>query len=44
MPSASFSQHPALVDRAGLLQRLAVTAGFGWLTAVAVRALRASDR
>ncbi len=42
--SVGFSQHPALVDRAGLLQRLAVTAGFGWLTAVAVRALLASDR
>ena len=39
--TVGFSQHPALVDRAGSLQRLSVTAGFGWLTGVALRALRA---
>lgn len=39
--TVGFSQHPALVNRAGLLQRLSVTAGFGWLTAVALRALGA---
>lgn len=39
--TVGFSQHPALVNRAGLLQRLSVTAGFGWLSAVALRALRA---
>jgi hypothetical protein len=38
--TVGFSQHPSLVNRAGLLQRLSVTAGFGWLSAVALRALR----
>jgi Protein of unknown function (DUF998) len=40
--TVGFGQHPSLVNRAGLLQRLSVTAGFGWLTAVALRALRAA--
>ena len=39
-----FSQHPAVVAYAGLHQRLSVTAGFGWLTAVAIRALGAAPR
>jgi hypothetical protein len=38
--SGGFSQHLALVNVAGLLQRVSVTAGFGWLTGLAVRALR----
>ncbi|WP_345713961.1 DUF998 domain-containing protein [Kineococcus glutinatus] len=38
--SAGFGQHPALVDVAGLVQRLSLTAGFGWLSALAVQALR----
>jgi Protein of unknown function (DUF998) len=45
--TAGFTQAPSLVDRAGLLQRAAVITGFGWLTALAVRTLRAvagSDR
>jgi hypothetical protein len=40
--TVGFSQHPALVNRAGLMQRVSVTAGFGWLSAVALRALRAA--
>ncbi|WP_272949151.1 hypothetical protein [Kribbella pittospori] len=31
---------PAFVDLAGLFQRLTVTVGFAWLTALAVRELR----
>ena len=37
--SAAFSQVPSLVDRGGLFQRVAVTTGFAWLTALAVRTL-----
>ncbi len=40
MFGAGFSQSPRFVNRAGLLQRIAIVTGFGWLTAVAVRALR----
>jgi hypothetical protein len=40
LSSAGFGQGDGLVDIAGLLQRVAVTAGWAWLTAVAVRALR----
>ena len=37
-----FGQAEGLVDLAGLLQRVAVTVGFGWLTLLAVHLLRAS--
>jgi Protein of unknown function (DUF998) len=40
LASAGFGQAEGLVDLAGLLQRLAVTIGFGWLTLLAVRMLR----
>ena len=39
LASAAFSQVPSLVDRGGLFQRVAVTTGFAWLTALAVRTL-----
>ena len=39
LSSAGFGQAEGLVDLAGLLQRLAVTAGFGWLTLLAVHLL-----
>jgi len=38
--SAGFGQTEALVDLAGLLQRVALIVGFGWLTLLAVRFLR----
>lgn len=41
--SAGFGQQPGLVDVAGLLQRVSLLAGLGWLSALAVRALRARD-
>ena len=40
--SAGFAQVAGLVDLAGLLQRVAVTVGFGWLTLLTVRLLSAS--
>ena len=44
--SAGFGQAAALVDLAGLLQRIAVAVGFGWMTLLAVHLLRglSSDR
>jgi Protein of unknown function (DUF998) len=42
--TAGFTQARLVVDRAGLLQRAAVITGFGWLTALAVRTLRAGPR
>src|SRR5215216_6817877 len=42
LSSAGFAQAEGLVDLAGLLQRVAVTVGFGWLTLLAVHLLRAS--
>jgi Protein of unknown function (DUF998) len=35
---AGFGQHPALVASAGLLQRVSILAGFGWVTALCLRA------
>src|ERR687893_673696 len=40
LSSAGFGQAEGLVDLAGLSQRVAVIAGFGWLTLLAVRLLR----
>jgi hypothetical membrane protein len=40
LSSAGFAQVEGLVDLAGLLQRVAVVVGFGWLTLLAVRSLR----
>jgi hypothetical protein len=40
LASAGFGQAEGLVDFAGLLQRVAVTVGFGWLTLLAVHLLR----
>lgn len=40
LSSAGFAQVAGLVDLAGLLQRVSVTVGFGWLTMLAVRLLR----
>ena len=37
LASAAFSQVPSLVDHGGLFQRVSVTVGFAWLTALAVR-------
>ncbi len=42
LASAGFGQAAGLVDLAGLLQRVAVAVGFGWLTLLAVHLLRAS--
>ena len=35
---AGFGQQPALVASAGLLQRVSIVAGFGWVTALCLRA------
>jgi uncharacterized protein DUF998 len=43
LAGAGFDQSPRWVDRAGLLQRASIVAGFGWLTALSVRALRRSS-
>jgi len=43
LSSAGFGQAESLVDLAGLFQRVAVTAGFGWLTLIAVHLLRGSS-
>ena len=40
LSSAGFGQAAGLVDLAGLLQRVAVAVGFGWLTLLAVHSLR----
>jgi hypothetical protein len=40
LAGAGFDQSPRWVDRAGLLQRASILAGFGWLTALFARALR----
>ena len=40
LASAGFGQARSLVDLAGLLQRVAVTSGFGWPTLLAVYLLR----
>ncbi|HEY6481074.1 MAG TPA: DUF998 domain-containing protein [Streptosporangiaceae bacterium] len=37
---AGFGQSPRLVGVAGLIQRISITIGFGWLTALAGRSLR----
>ena len=42
LAGAGFNQAPRLVNFAGLLQRAAIVSGFGWLTALSVRALRRS--
>jgi hypothetical protein len=39
---AGFAQLPRFIDRAGLFQRIAVIAGFGWGTALAWRRLGSS--
>lgn len=36
---AGFNQSPRLVNRAGLFQRIAIVAGFGWLTALSGQTL-----
>jgi len=43
LASAGFAQTPALVDYGGLLQRVSVIIGMGWLTAVAVGVLRVQE-
>lgn len=43
LSSAGFAQVAGLVDLAGLFQRICVAVGFGWLTLLAVRFLRASS-
>jgi hypothetical protein len=35
-----FGQSPRLVNVGGLFQRVSIIAGFGWLSALSVRALR----
>jgi hypothetical protein len=40
LASMGFSQAPSFVDDGGAYQRLAVLAGYGWLTAVTLRQLR----
>ena len=40
LSSAGFAQVEGLEDLAGLLQRVAVAVGFGWLTLLAVHSLR----
>ena len=40
LSSAGFGQAEDLVDLAGLFQRIAVIAGFGWLTLLAIYSLR----
>lgn len=42
LASAGFGRAKSLVDMAGLLQRTAVAVGFGWLTLLALHALRSS--
>ena len=42
LSSTGFAQVAGLVDLAGLLQRVAVIVGFGWLSLLAVRSLRSS--
>jgi Protein of unknown function (DUF998) len=42
LAGAGFNQAPRLVNFAGLLQRAVIVSGFGWLTALSVRALRRS--
>ena len=44
LPSAGFGRAEGLVDLADLFQRVAVIAGFGWLTLLAVRFLRSSSK
>jgi Protein of unknown function (DUF998) len=44
LAGAGFNQAPRLVNFAGLLQRVAIVTGFGWLTALSARALRCSQR
>jgi hypothetical protein len=40
LASAGFGQAAGLIDLAGLLQRVAVAVGFGWLTLLAVHLRR----
>jgi hypothetical protein len=42
LAGAGFAQVPVLVDLGGLFQRVSITAGMGWLTALAAGALRAA--
>jgi Protein of unknown function (DUF998) len=42
--SAAFGQAPGLVAWGGLLQRISITAGFGWLTALSMRTRRTLSR
>lgn len=39
---AAFGGAPRLADRGGLLQRLSITSGFGWLSALSLRALKSA--
>jgi hypothetical protein len=41
---AAFGGLPALVSRGGLFQRISIAAGFGWLSALSLRALRPPQR
>jgi hypothetical protein len=43
LAGAGFGQRPGLTDSAGLYQRAAIVTGFGWLTALMVRAGRPSS-
>jgi hypothetical protein len=40
LAGAGFGQSPRLVNCAGLLQRISIITGFGWLTALSAQALR----
>jgi hypothetical protein len=42
LSSAGFEQAEGLVNLAGMFQRVAVTAGLGWLTLLALHFLRSS--
>ena len=44
LAGAGFAQQPAFVAHAGLAQRVSLASGFGWLTAIAGRALARSGK
>jgi hypothetical protein len=44
LASLAFGQVPGLVEAGGLLQRAALLAGFGWMSALAVHLMRAPTR
>jgi hypothetical protein len=44
LAGVGFAQKPGLARWGGLFQRASLAVGFGWLTAVCVRALRRTDQ